>query len=74
ESPAKWGLSLPDLITRLKAVPRVAIGEPDETLLNALLLKQFVDRQLTVAPDVIAYLTKNMERSFKAVSFVVKRA
>lgn len=71
---AQWGLRLPDLITRLKAVPSVAIGEPDESLLNALLLKQFADRQLTVAPEVITYLTKNMERSFKAVSFIVKRA
>lgn len=73
-SPVNWGLTLPDLITRLKAVPRVAIGAPDENLLNALLLKQFADRQLTVAPEVIAYLTKNMERSFKAAAFVVKRA
>lgn len=70
----QWGLRLPDLITRLKAVPSVAIGEPDEDLLNALLLKQFADRQLTVAPEVISYLTKNMDRSFKAVSFIVKRA
>ena len=70
----KWGLSLPDLTTRLKAVPSVAIGAPDEGLLSALLLKQFADRQLTVAPEVISYLTKNMERSFKAVSFVVRRA
>ena len=74
QSFVKWGLTLPDLITRLKAVPSVAIGAPDENLLNALLLKQFADRQLTVAPEVISYLTKNMERSFKAVSFVVKRA
>lgn len=74
QSFVKWGLKLPDLITRLKAVPSVAIGAPDENLLNALLLKQFADRQLTVAPEVISYLTKNMERSFKAVSFVVKRA
>lgn len=73
-SPVNWGLTLPDLITRLKAVPRVAIGAPDENLLNALLLKQFADRQLTVAPEVIAYLTKNMERSFKSAAFVVKRA
>ena len=73
-SPVNWGLTLPDLITRLNAVPSVAIGAPDENLLNALLLKQFADRQLTVAPEVIAYLSKNMERSFKAAAFVVKRA
>ena len=73
-APMDWKLSLPDLITRLKAVPSVAIGAPDENLLNALLLKQFADRQLSVEPEVIAYLVKNMERSFKAAAFVVKRA
>lgn len=72
--PAGWGLKLPDLITRLKALPCVEICPPDEMLMQAVLVKQFSDRQLKVAPEVIAYLLKNMERSFATLSAVVQRA
>lgn len=72
--PLAWNLSLPDLITRLKALPCVEIKPPGEMLMQAVLIKQFSDRQLKVAPEVIAYILRNMERSFSAVSFIVKRA
>lgn len=72
--PAAWGLTLPDLITRLKALPCVEILPPDEMLMRAVLIKQFADRQLKVAPEVIAYLLKNMERSFNVASFITRRA
>ena len=72
--PAAWGLTLPDLITRLKALPCMEIQPPGETLMQAVLVKQFADRQLKVAPEVIAYLLKNMERSFRIASFVTRRA
>ena len=42
--------------------------------MRAVLVKQFADRQLTVAPEVVAYVLKNIERSFKALSFVARRA
>lgn len=73
-APAGWGLKLPDLITRLKALPCVQIQPPGEELMRAVLLKQFADRQLNVAPEVIAYILKNMERSFGALSYVVRKA
>ncbi len=72
--PAAWGLTLPDLMTRLKALPCMEIQPPGETLMQAVLVKQFADRQLKVAPEVIAYLLKNMERSFRIASFVTRRA
>lgn len=72
--PLQWNLALPDLITRLKAMPCVAITAPDEMLMRAVLVKQFADRQLSVAPEVIEYLLKNMERSFSAAAFVTKQA
>ncbi|MBQ8347470.1 MAG: hypothetical protein IJY17_07720 [Alphaproteobacteria bacterium] len=72
--PAAWGLTLPDLMTRLKALPCVEIQPPGEMLMQAVLIKQFSDRQLKVAPEVIAYILRNMERSFSAASFIVKRA
>jgi len=68
---ASWPLRLPDLVSRLRAVPAVAIGPPDEALLGAVLVKLFGDRQLVVAEDVIRYMLAHMERSFAAARALV---
>jgi chromosomal replication initiation ATPase DnaA len=68
-----WALRLPDLASRLRAAPAVAIGPPDDALLGALLLKLFADRQLVIAEAVIEYLIRHMERSFEAARQVVAR-
>jgi chromosomal replication initiation ATPase DnaA len=69
---AAWPLALPDLASRLRALPAVAIGAPDDALLAALLVKLFDDRQLTVSEGVIGYLIRHMERSFAAAHAVVE--
>jgi chromosomal replication initiation ATPase DnaA len=69
--PARWGLGLADLHSRLVALPVVAVGPPDDGLLGALLIKLFADRQLRVGADVVAFLTTHMERSFAAARRVV---
>ncbi len=66
--PARWDVTLPDLSSRLKAVPLVELGQPDDALLAALLGKQFADRQLRVKGAVIDYLLTRMERSCAAAS------
>ena len=66
--PARWDVSLADLSSRLKAVPVVELGQPDDALLAALLAKQFADRQLRVKGAVIDYLLPRMERSCAAAS------
>jgi chromosomal replication initiation ATPase DnaA len=68
EPPARWGVRLPDLASRLASVPAVAVLPPDDTLLAAVLAKHFADRQVEVAPEVIAYLVKQIERSFTAAA------
>lgn len=70
----QWGLSLPDLVSRMKAVPSAEILEPDDGLMSAVLVKLFSERQLNVPPEVIAYLLKNMERSFAEAIRLVKAA
>ena len=71
--PARWPLALPDLISRLRVAPAVAIGLPDDTLLAALVLKLFADRQIAVAPEVPAYVVPRIERTFEAVAGLVER-
>ena len=71
--PARWPLTLPDLVSRLRVAPAVAIGLPDDTLLAALMLKLFADRQITLAPEVPAYALPRIERTFEAVAQLVER-
>lgn len=64
--PAEWSIALPDLRSRLRALPAAAIAEPDDDLLAAVLVKLFADRQTAVAPAPIGYLVGRIERSFAA--------
>ncbi len=69
--PARWDIRLPDLISRLRAVPVAVIGAPDDVLLSAVLLKHFADRQLNVEPQVIKFLARRMIRSMEAANGLV---
>lgn len=71
--PALWPLTLPDLASRLRLAPAVAIGLPDDALLAALMVKLFADRQIAVAPEVPAYVVPRIERTFEAVARLVER-
>lgn len=64
--PAQWPYALPDLMSRLKAMPAQGIEEPDDALLAAVLVKLFADRQLNVGEDVVKYLVARIERSCHA--------
>ena len=62
---------IPDLRSRMRALPFVEVQPPDEALLKSVLVKLFADRQLTVEPPVIEYLSLRMERSMKAANRLV---
>lgn len=64
QAPGLLAIALPDLASRLRAMPASCIEAPDDALLAAVLVKHFADRQLRVAPSVIGYLVPRMERSF----------
>jgi chromosomal replication initiation ATPase DnaA len=73
EPPARWRLTLPDLSSRLGALPAVAIAGPDDRLLAGILVKLFSDRQLRIEAPVVDYLLPRMERSFAAADRLVSR-
>lgn len=64
--------TLPDLNSRLKALPTVALGAPDDALLMGLLAKQFADRQLRITPEVLSVAVQHIERSYDAVQAFVR--
>ncbi len=70
-APGELEFRIPDLRSRLRALPHVEVQPPDEALLKAVLVKLFSDRQLNVEPAVIDYLALRMERSMAAASQVV---
>lgn len=69
--PAQWPLTLPDLKSRMMATDTVRIEAPDDALLSAVMVKQFADRQIAVAPNVIAWLVDHMDRSFASAQRMV---
>ena len=65
--------SIRDLGSRLKALPVVTLAPPDDTLLRAVLVKLFADRQIAVDESLISYVAMRIERSFAAARNVVAR-
>jgi len=72
--PGGWSGGLADLRTRLEAMPRASLGEPDETLLRQVMAKAFRDRQISVTPSLIAYAAPRLARTFDAARAFVALA
>jgi chromosomal replication initiation ATPase DnaA len=72
-APARWSIALPDLTSRLRAVPVVDLQAPDDALLRAVLVKLFADRQLVVDESLIGYLATRIERSFAGARAAVQK-
>lgn len=71
--PRDWRISLADLRSRLTSAMSVAIDEPNDTLLAAVIAKLFADRQVDVDASVISFLVNRMERSLAAAVDIVDR-
>lgn len=69
--PGELDFALPDLSSRLKALPLADIAAPDDSLLRAVMVKLFADRQIAVEPALIDYLVPRMERSMAAAAALV---
>ncbi len=71
--PARWGVTLPDLDSRLRATHSVPINRPDDPLLRILLMRLLVERQLAVTPAVIDWLLPRLPRSAGAMREAARR-
>lgn len=70
-APGDLAIALPDLRSRLKALPVATIAPPDDLLLKSVLVKLFADRQLEVEPHVVSYVALRIERSLAAANAIV---
>jgi len=74
EPPSRWRATLPDLLSRYRAMLSFPLWEPDDTLLGALARKLFADRQVNVPDAVIDQMVRSIERSPAAIHAFVARA
>jgi chromosomal replication initiation ATPase DnaA len=72
-SPANLKITLPDLRSRLMAIPSVGIESPDEELLKAVLLKHISDRNLQINAVAVDYLIPRIDRSFTKLVHLINK-
>lgn len=70
--PAVWGVTLPDLLSRLRAAQPAFLGPPDDELLQKVMIKLLADRQLAIDAGVLDYILLRMERSCAAACALVE--
>ena len=71
--PLAWTSELPDLRSRLNALPVAEIAAPDDALLQTVLERLFMDRHIRPEGDLYPYLLARMERSVSAARRLVAR-
>ncbi|AIL12456.1 hypothetical protein IM40_01225 [Candidatus Paracaedimonas acanthamoebae] len=69
--PTQWHIKLPDLSSRLKAIPCTTIAPPDDLLIRGILLKRFSDLQITISGSVLDYLVTHLERTYATLQNTV---
>jgi chromosomal replication initiation ATPase DnaA len=66
-----WDIALPDLRSRLGAALHIAIGQPDDAMLAALIEAHAEARSLALDEAALTYLVPRLERSFAGTEAVV---
>jgi chromosomal replication initiation ATPase DnaA len=63
--------TLPDLASRLRALPVARLEPPDEAMVQAVLVKLLDERQLRIDADIVAFIARRCDRSLGSVRRVV---
>lgn len=71
-APTLWTIALPDLRSRLAAVPHVAIAEPDEALAHALIERQLSRAGAPFVAELPDWLLRRIERSYGAIAAITR--
>ena len=69
--PTLWPMAIPDVISRLRALPVVTLVAPDDAMLRGVMVKLATDRQLALDENVVSFLSTHIERSFAAARAAV---
>jgi chromosomal replication initiation ATPase DnaA len=71
--PSRWRVALADLRSRLAATAVAQLDEPSDALLDALLAKHAADRQIHLAPGLLAALRRRLPRRAAVMAEAVAR-
>ena len=72
-APARWGLSLPDLDSRMQQAGQLTLAAPDDQLIAAVLVKLAAYRQMALTPALLGYILPRIERSLaQARDFIAR--
>ncbi len=72
-APARWPVVLLDLASRLAATAAVAIAEPSEALMEALLAREAAERQIRLPDATRSWLVRHLPREARAVRAAARR-
>jgi chromosomal replication initiation ATPase DnaA len=65
-APDAWPVALPDLRSRLAALPVARLGEPDEALMEVVLRRICREQFIQLSDDAARYLAQRLPRTFAA--------
>ncbi|HYD88368.1 MAG TPA: chromosomal replication initiator DnaA [Vitreimonas sp.] len=65
-APAEWPVRLPDLRSRLAALPVARLKEPDEALMEVVLRRICREQFILLSDDAAQYLVRRLPRTFAA--------
>lgn len=71
-APQGWTVTLPDLRSRLAAAPHIAIGDPDEALVIALLEQTLSRMGMAHAAELPAWLARRIERKYAVIGAIAE--
>ncbi|WP_395647524.1 hypothetical protein [Terricaulis sp.] len=66
QPPAIWPTELPDLRSRLAALPVARLGEPDQALMEVVLRRICREQFIQLSDDAARYLAERLPRTFAA--------
>ena len=62
-APGRWPVTVPDLVSRLRAITAVEISAPDDDMLRALLLRWLTDQRLFADESLHDWIMTRLPRS-----------
>lgn len=72
QAPSRIHFALKDLQSRLNMLPSFEIREPDDVMLQTLIVKLFNDRQLLISEEILNYIINNAPRSFAYIRSLIE--
>ena len=69
-NPNLWATPVPDLRSRLAALPVAALKEPDQALMEVILRRLCRDRFIELSEDAARFLARRMPRTFAAAQIL----